>query len=189
MKKYPFWKMLMDYSIAGISVVIFSPVLFILFILASYDTGFPGIFVQKRIGRNAIPFNIYKFRTIHPLTLEKSGIGTWLRKSKLDELPQLFNILKGDMSLIGPRPDIPGYYDQLKGEDRLVLQLKPGIISEAGIKYRNEDELLHQHPNPIQYNDEVLFPDKVKMNLQYYEQLSFKADMGVLLKAFSVLKF
>lgn len=181
--------MLMDYSIAGISVVIFSPILFILFFVASYDTGFPGIFVQKRIGRNSIPFNIYKFRTIHPFKLQKSGIGTWLRKSKLDELPQLFNILKGDMSLIGPRPDIPGYYDQLRGEDRLVLQLKPGIISEAGIKYRNEDQLLQQHPNPIQFNDEELFPDKVKMNLQYYYQLSFKTDISVLLKAFSVFKF
>lgn len=181
--------MLMDYGIAGFSVVIFSPLLLILFLVASYDTGFPGIFIQKRIGKDAVPFTIYKFRTIHPLTSRKSNIGSWLRRSKLDELPQLFNILKGEMSLIGPRPDISGYYDQLQGENRLILQLKPGIISEAGMKYRNEDELLQQQQNPLQYNDEVLFPDKVRMNLQYYHQLSFKKDLSIILKTIHILLY
>jgi len=187
-KKYPLWKELMDYGITIIAVILLLPVLILLTILTCYDTGFPGIFIQKRVGRNAILFDIYKFRTIHPQTAKISGIGNWMRKTKLDELPQLFNILKGDMSLIGPRPDIPGYYDKLEGENRLVLQLKPGLISEAGIKYSNEEELLNKLENPLQFNDEVLFPDKVKMNLEYYYHLSFKKDFLILMKTFSILK-
>ena len=176
----------MDYGLTIVAVIILLPLLLLLMSLASYDTGFPGIFVQQRIGRNAKYFNIYKFRTIHPKTCQRSRIGVWMRKSKLDELPQLFNVLKGDMSLIGPRPDIPGYYDKLEGSNRLVLQLKPGLISEAGIKYRNEEELLKQQKSPLQYNDEVLFPDKVKMNLEYYHNLSIKRDLSILLKVFSI---
>lgn len=178
----------MDYSIALFAVILLFPLFIFLLILTSWDTGFPGIFIQQRIGREAKPFNIYKFRTLHPKTFQKSFIGDWMRKTKLDELPQLFNILKGDMSLVGPRPDIPGYYDKLKGNDRLVLHLKPGLTSEAGLKYRNEEELLKQHENPLQYNDEVIFPDKVKMNLEYYHHLSFKKDVLILLKSFSILK-
>ncbi|WP_407643394.1 sugar transferase [Chryseobacterium flavum] len=178
--------MLMDYSIALLAVILLFPVFILLLILTSWDTGFPGIFKQERIGRHAKPFTIYKFRTIHPITTRKSFIGKWLRKTKLDELPQLFNILKGDMALVGPRPDVAGYYDQLNGEDRLVLLLKPGLTSEAGIKYRNEEELLSRQENPLQYNDEVLFPDKVRMNLEYYHNLSFKTDIHILLKTFSI---
>ncbi|KFF29382.1 sugar transferase [Chryseobacterium piperi] len=180
--------MLMDYSIAIFAIILLSPIFVFLICLTSWDTGFPGLFIQKRIGWDAKPFSIYKFRTLHPQTLHKSSIGKWMRKNKLDELPQLFNILKGDMSLVGPRPDIPGYYDKLTGEDRLVLQLKPGLTSEAGIKYRSEENLLNQQENPLQYNDTVLFPDKVKMNLDYYHNLSLKEDCYILLKTFSLLK-
>lgn len=178
----------MDYVIALFAVIILSPLFIVLTFLTIWDTGFPGIFTQERIGRYGNPFIIYKFRTLNPNTFQKSPIGNWMRKTKLDELPQLFNILKGDMSLIGPRPDIPGYYDKLKGEDCLVLYLKPGLTSEAGIKYRNEEELLSQKEDPLQYNDEILFPDKVKMNLDYYYNLSFKKDFYILLKTLSILK-
>ncbi|ASK32729.1 LPS biosynthesis sugar transferase [Chryseobacterium sp. T16E-39] len=177
----------MDYSIATFAVILLLPLFFLLVILVSFDTGFPGIFIQERIGQNARPFNIYKFRTLDPKTFQKSRIGYWLRRSKLDELPQLFNILKGDMSLIGPRPDISGYYDKLQGEDRLVLLLRPGLTSEAGIKYRNEEELLSQQENPLQYNDTVLFPDKVRMNLDYYHHLSFKKDIYIFLKTIYII--
>lgn len=178
----------MDYGLSFVAIFVLLPVFFILIILASLDTGFPGIFKQARIGRFGSIFVIYKFRTYHIKTHTKSSFGNWMRKTKLDELPQLFNILKGDMSLVGPRPDISGYYDKLKNEDRLILNLKPGLTSEAGIKYRNEEEILNQQENPLQYNDEVLFPEKVKMNLEYYHRLSFKNDMYILLKTFSVLR-
>lgn len=177
----------MDYGISFSVIIILLPVFFIITVLSSWDTGFPGIFSQTRIGLHGKTFVIYKLRTYHAKTSKKSKIGNWLRNTKLDELPQLFNILKGDMSLVGPRPDIPGYYDQLQGEDRKILNLKPGLTSEAGIKFRNEEILLNQQKNPLQYNDEILFPEKVKMNLNYYHQLSFKKDAQILLKTFFVL--
>lgn len=178
----------MDYGLSFVAISVLLPIFFILIILTSLDTGFPGVFQQKRVGRFGKIFVIYKFRTYHIKTHTKSFFGRWMRKTKLDELPQLFNILKGDMSLVGPRPDISGYYDQLKNEDQLILNLKPGLTSEAGIKYRNEEEILNQQKNPLQYNDKVLFPEKVKMNLEYYHRLSFKNDMYILLKTFSVLR-
>lgn len=187
MEKYPWWKVVMDYGISFLAIIILLPLFFVIILLSSFDTGFPGIFSQKRIGFKGNVFLIYKLRTYHPKTSKKSKIGIWLRKTKLDELPQLFNILKGDMSLVGPRPDIEGYYDELKGNDRFVLYLKPGLTSEASLKYRNEEEILEKQKNPLKYNDEVLFPEKVKMNLEYYHQISLKNDLKILLKTFSVL--
>ena len=186
-RKNPFWKVIIDYGLTIPLVMVFFPFFIVLFLLASYDTGFPGVFTQIRIGQFGLPFTIYKLRTYHPKTLKKSKIGVWLRKTKLDELPQLFNILKGDMSIVGPRPDIPGYYDILKGENRLILQLKPGLTSEAGLKFRNEEELLATKKNPLQYNDEVLFPEKVRMNLEYYYQVSLKKDLEIIFKTFFIL--
>ncbi|MBK1897713.1 sugar transferase [Chryseobacterium paridis] len=177
----------MDYSIAIFAIIILLPLFLFLLIITSWDTGFPGIFTQERIGLQGNVFTIYKFRTLDPKTFKKSSVGAWMRKTKLDELPQLFNILKGDMSLVGPRPDISGYYDRLEGEECLILQLKPGLTSEAGVKYRNEEELLDKQKNPLAYNDQVLFPEKVKMNLDYYYNLSFKNDFSILIKTFSVL--
>ena len=111
-----------------------------------------------------------------------SRFAKFLRKSKLDELPQLFNIVKGDMSVVGPRPDIPGYYDALEGENRKILELKPGLTSEASIKYRNEEMLLQSVSNPKKYNDEIIFPDKVKMNLNYYYNHNLLIDLKIILK-------
>ena len=187
-KKYPWWKAAMDYGIVLPATLVLLPVLLILFLVASSDTGFPGIFRQERIGRYGKVFIIYKFRTYHSVTHTKSPVGNWMRKYKLDELPQLFNILQGEMSLVGPRPDIPGYYDSLQGDDRKVLGLKPGLTSEAGIKYRNEEEILNQQTNALKYNDEVLFPEKVRMNMEYYHHLSFKNDLRILLRTLSILR-
>lgn len=179
---------MMDYGIVLPATMLLLPVLLVLFLVASLDTGFPGIFRQERIGRYGKIFIIYKFRTYHSVTHTKSAVGKWMRKYKFDELPQLINILKGDMSLVGPRPDIPGYYDCLEGNDRMILELKPGLTSEAGIKYRNEEKILRQQTNALKYNDEVLFPEKVKMNIDYYHNLSFKNDLKILLKTLSVLR-
>ena len=111
-----------------------------------------------------------------------SIFGKFVRKYKLDELPQLWNILIGDMSFVGPRPDIPGYYDALEGENRKILELKPGLTSEASIKYRNEEMLLQSVSNPKKYNDETIFPDKVKMNLNYYYNHNLLIDLKIILK-------
>lgn len=111
--------------------------------------------------------------------------GLFLRRSKLDELPQLLNVLLGQMSFVGPRPDIPGYYDKLEGDDRKILELKPGLTSEASLKYYNEESILNNMANPLDYNDSVIFPDKVKMNLEYYYKQSFAEDLRIIFKTIS----
>lgn len=109
-----------------------------------------------------------------------SFYGKFLRRSKLDEFPQFLNILLGQMSFVGPRPDVPGYYDQLQGEAHKILELKPGLCSWTAIKYIDEESVLQRQENPLKYNDEVIFPDKVKMNLEYYYHRSFWEDLKIL---------
>ncbi|HLW30708.1 MAG TPA: sugar transferase [Aequorivita sp.] len=168
-----------DIFISSTCLIILSgPIAFLTFI-AFFDTG-KGFFLQTRIGQHGKPFTIYKLRSMQPCCNTISTYGRFLRRSKLDELPQLLNIFLGQMSFVGPRPDIPGYYDQLRGADRKVLQLKPGLCSRAAIKYFNEEHQLSQHPDPLKYNDEVIFPDKVKMNLDYYHHQSFREDLKIL---------
>lgn len=139
------------------------------------------LFFQTRVGQYGAYFKVIKFKTIQE-DGSSNPFMKLLRKTKIDELPQLFNVLQGEMSLIGPRPDLPGYYDRLEGESRLILKLKPGITSYASIKFANEEELLAKENNPIAYNDNVLFPEKVKLNLQYYYEVSYITDIKILLK-------
>lgn len=139
-----------------------------------------GLYSQTRIGQFGKPFTLYKLRTMHPTTHGISALGAFLRKTKIDELPQLWNILIGDMSFVGPRPDIPGYYDQLQGDARKILELKPGLTCEASIKYADEEALLALQEDPLHYNDTVIFPDKVRMNLNYYYNRSFLGDLTIL---------
>lgn len=149
-------------------------------ILAAADTKTSGIFIQKRIGQFAKPFKIYKLRTMHPVTGGISGIGGFLRNYKIDELPQLVNVLKGDMSMVGPRPDVSGYYDRLKGEDRQLLALKPGITGPATLKYAREEQILKAQRDPERYNAEVIFPDKVKINKAYMANRNVLLDTKIL---------
>ena len=152
----------------------------------------PVLFCQKRVGQNGKLFTMVKFRTMsvghNGTSVSVAGearitpLGAFLRKYKLDELPELWNVLKGDMSFVGPRPDVPGYADKLEGEDRGILLLKPGITGPATLKYRNEEELLAQQPNPQKYNDEVIFPDKVRINLEYLRNHSLAGDIAIILK-------
>jgi lipopolysaccharide/colanic/teichoic acid biosynthesis glycosyltransferase len=158
----------------------------LLYILASIDTKSNGLFIQNRVGKHGKIFKLYKIKSMKPNSNEISTLGRFLRKYKLDELPQFINVLLGNMSVVGPRPDVEGYYNRLQGENSIVLNLKPGITSEASIKYRNEETLLENHPNPIQYNDEVLFPDKVKMNLEYYYNQSILVDIKIIIKTIKV---
>jgi lipopolysaccharide/colanic/teichoic acid biosynthesis glycosyltransferase len=165
--------------LALLLLIILFPFLCFATLLAGISTKSFGLYTQQRIGQNAKPFTIYKLRTMHKAKV--TSMGKFFRKYKIDELPQLFNILKGDMSFVGPRPDVPGYYDQLIGDDRKILKLKPGLTSLAAIKYRNEEALLKTQNNPLLYNDQIIFPDKVKTNLEYLEKRSFWYDVKIIL--------
>lgn len=188
MNNYGWKKNIFDRTLALVLILFFLPFLFLFYLICSVDTQTSGVFKQKRVGRFGRLFTIYKFQTIHPKTREISNTGASIRKYKLDELPQLFNILTGDMSFVGPRPDLEGYYDKLQGDDRRVLQLRPGLTSEASLKYRNEEYILSQQENPLEYNDTIIFPDKVKMNLYYLEKMSFREDYKIIIKTiYSIL--
>ncbi len=163
-----------------IGLLLLGWLIIVCWILASIDTKSNGLFIQKRIGQYGKPFNIYKLKTLHPKTHAISPLGKFLRKTKIDELPQLFNVLMDDMNVVGPRPDIPGYYDNLQGEARKILELKPGLTSLATLKYANEEALLAQQENPLHYNDSVLFPDKVKLNLHYYQTHTFFGNLKII---------
>jgi lipopolysaccharide/colanic/teichoic acid biosynthesis glycosyltransferase len=161
--------------------------------MAVIDTRSTGVFTQERIGQYGKRFRIYKLRTIQRIhdsgEFEISSIGRTLRNLKLDELPQLFNVLKGEMSIVGPRPDIAGYYDLLEGENRKILELKPGITSLASLKYYNEDQLLKKQDSPLVYNDRIIFPDKVQLNLAYYYHQSFCGDLKIIFKTIGFIFF
>ncbi len=192
-------KWLFDRFVALIGLIFLSPVLLVVAVLVAVKTpGGPVIFSQKRVGKDGKLFTIRKFRT---MTANHGGssvsvagesritpLGAKLRHYKLDELPELWNVLKGDMSFVGPRPDVPGYADQLKGEDREVLKLRPGITGPATLKYRDEEDLLARvvkegidgYTDPVKYNDEVIFPDKVRLNRFYLNHYSFWSDIKML---------
>ena len=162
----------------GILLFVFGLVVF--FSITAIDTHSNGIFKQERIGRYGKPFYIYKLRTLHVRTQKISLWGQLLRKTKLDELPQLLNILKGEMTLVGPRPDVAGYADSLQDSDRLLLTLLPGITGLASLKYRNEEELLAQQSDPLAFNDAVIWPDKVRINNWYAQNRTLVMDLQIL---------
>ena len=186
------FKSVFDRGVSLFGLIFLFPVLIVVGILIRIKM--PGgsvIFRQKRVGRYGQFFTMYKFRS---MTVSHSGnsisvkgesritpLGAKLRKYKLDELPELWNVLIGDMSFVGPRPDVPGYADKLEGESRGVLLLKPGITGPASLKYRNEEELLAEQEDPQKYNDDVLFPDKVKINLEYLNNWSFWYDIKIII--------
>lgn len=186
-----FLKNVFDRVMALLGLIVLWPVLIIVAVLIRVKM--PGgtvIFKQKRVGRNGKLFTMYKFRS---MTVGHGGssvsvagesritpLGAKLRHYKLDELPELWNVLIGDMSFVGPRPDVPGYADQLQGENREVLNLRPGITGPASLKYRDEEDLLSMQPDPQRYNDEVIFPDKVRINRYYLHNYSFIKDIQMI---------
>lgn len=187
----PIIKRLFDISFSAFVLVFFLWLILLAWFFAMIDTRSSGIFTQERIGQFGKGFKIYKLRTIKIVAntgrFQISAIGRFLRNYKLDELPQLINVLKGEMSIVGPRPDIEGYYDLLEGENRKILELKPGLTSLASLKYYNEDELLEKQVHPLEYNDKILFPDKVKLNLEYYYHQSFSGDLKVIFATFKLV--
>ncbi|MCR5861712.1 sugar transferase [Flavobacterium sp. J372] len=177
-------KRLFDFASALTGLLVFGWIILLVCVLAAIDTASSGIFLQKRIGRYGKPFTIFKLRTIR-CDGTISTIGSFLRKFKIDEFPQLLNVLLGDMSLVGPRPDVAGYYDKLQGTDRQLLQLRPGITGLASLKYADEEEILSQQNEPDMYNDKVLFPDKVRLNLIYLRQRNLFLDIKIILWTFA----
>ena len=186
------FKSLFDRGASLFGLILLSPILLVVGALIHIKMpGGSAIFKQKRVGKHGRLFTMYKFRS---MTVRHSGssvsvkgesritpLGAVLRKYKLDELPELWNVLIGDMSFVGPRPDVPGYADKLQGEDRRMLLLKPGITGPASLKYRNEEELLAEQDDPQKYNDEVLFPDKVRINIEYLDHWSFWNDIKIII--------
>lgn len=185
-------KIVFDKVMSLIGLICLSPVfLIVTFLIRKKMPGGPVLFKQKRVGQYGQLFTVYKFRSMTVAgegmtsvaaaeTARVTPLGEKLRKYKLDELPELWNVLKGDMSFVGPRPDVPGYADKLVGDDRDVLKLKPGITGPASLKYRDEEELLSKVDNPEEYNDTVIYPDKVRLNIYYLKHYSFVKDIEMI---------
>lgn len=162
----------------------------LLILIATLDTRQWALFSQHRVGQYGKLFNIYKIRTlkkeVHRLgRLEHSAtsLGKWLRHTKLDELPQVFNVLFGHMSFVGPRPDVQGFADVLEGDDRIILQVKPGITGPATLKYKDEEVLLAQQSDPETYNRTIIWVDKVEINKKYVQNWRFSLDLGYILQS------
>jgi len=184
-------KRFLDLILSLFGLFFFSWLLLTVWIFATIDTKSNGFFIQKRVGKNGKFFRLIKIKTMKPVEGIKTTIttkndaritnwGHFFRRTKLDELPSLWNVLIGDMSLVGPRPDVPGYADKLKGNDRRILELRPGITGPATLKYADEEKLLAIVDDPIKYNDEVIFPDKVKINLEYLDNWSLWLDIKII---------
>ncbi len=186
-------KYLFDKAFSAIGLIVLSPIMLAVAVMIRLKMpNGPVIFRQQRVGQHGRLFTMYKFRSMTVAGEGKTSVaategaritplGATLRKYKIDELPELWNVLKGDMSFVGPRPDVPGYADKLQGDDREMLLLKPGITGPSSLKYRNEEELLAKVENPLKYNDNVIFPDKVRINRYYLHHYSFVDDIKMIL--------
>lgn len=201
-----FLKWIFDRVVSLLGLLVLWPVLLMVTILVKIKMpGGPAFFVQKRVGKDGKLFDCHKFRTMtvkhNGSTVSVAGdsritpLGATLRHYKLDELPGLWDVLIGNMSFVGPRPDVPGYADKLVGDDRDVLKLRPGITGPATLKYRLEDEMISEYVTQkqaagdtrpmqeiaVEYNDNVIYPDKVRLNCYYYRHYSFIKDIQMIL--------
>lgn len=177
-----------DLILSLFGLIIFSPIILLAWIVASIETRSNGFFTQLRVGKKGNLFKVVKIKTMVKIegvhtTITSSNdaritkSGAFFRKTKVDELPQLWNVLLGQMSFVGPRPDVPGYADQLEGEARIILTIRPGITGPASLKYKNEEGMLAAQSDPKKFNDEIIWPDKVKINRDYIQNYSLKKDI------------
>lgn len=188
-------KRVFDFSLSLLGLLLLLPLLAVIALLHKLIMPGAVFFRQQRIGQFGIPFTVLKFRTMVEghggSTVSVKGekritpFGAFLRKYKVDELPELLNVVKGEMSFVGPRPDVPGYADRLRGEFRRMLLLKPGITGPATLKYAHEEELLAATSDPVGWNDRVLWPDKVRINLEYLRVRSFWKDLRIIMETFT----
>lgn len=186
-------KRLFDIVLSVVGICLTWWIMVLSWLIASFETKSNGLFMQKRIGKDAKPFLVFKIKTMKRVegvetTVTKSGdvritkSGKFFRKTKIDELPQLFNVLLGTMSFVGPRPDVEGFADELEGEDRIILSVRPGITGPASLKYREEESILAEQENPEAYNRDVIWKDKVEINKKYIKEWSLKKDIIYLIK-------
>lgn len=186
-------KWLFDRLVSLVGLICLSWLYLAVAILIKMKMPGPVLFVQKRVGRNGKLICVHKFRTMRVRRVDEeftgvaaaefsriTPLGEKLRKYKLDELPELWDVFIGNMSFVGPRPDVPGYADKLEGEDRSILKLRPGITGPASLKYRDEEEILAKVEDPVKHNDEVIYPDKVRINLYYLNHYSFWMDIRMI---------
>ncbi|MFC4721167.1 sugar transferase [Geojedonia litorea] len=188
------YKRLFDFSFSLILLLFLFIPLLLLVLFASVDTQQWGLFKQVRVGQHARLFHIYKIRTLRQAKKGQglgaeiiSPFGQFLRAHRWDELPQLFNIVFGQMSFVGPRPDLPGFADMLEGEDRVLLKVKPGLTGPASLKYAQEAQVLAQQSDPEAYNRRVIWPDKVEINKNYVQSYRFSLDLTFIYRSLSRL--
>lgn len=192
-------KRIFDIFFAAAGLIILSPVFIITAVIIKLDSKGPVIYKQSRVGKGNRDFQLFKFRSMKPDS-DVSGLltvggrdpritssGYYLRKFKLDELPQLINVLKGEMSFVGPRPEVRKYVDIYTEDQKKVLSVSPGITDVASIKYRNENELLEKADDPERFYVENIMPDKISLNLEYIDQRSLYKDLKVILKTLSAV--
>lgn len=186
-------KRFFDFVVSFVGLCLTWWIIFIAWIVATLETKSNGFFVQRRVGRDGKLFNVVKIKTMKKVdgvdtTITSSNdvritkSGKFFRDTKIDELPQLWNVFIGDMSFVGPRPDVPGYADKLEGEDRMVLSVRPGITGPASLKYKNEEDILSKQDDPKWYNDNVIWLDKVKINKEYIKNWSLKSDIEYIIR-------
>lgn len=177
-----------DLVFALVGLVVTLPILVVAVVVATLETREFGIFSQLRIGRGGDPFRMHKVRTMRStldltstVTIDRdpriTRSGRIMRKLKIDEIPQLWNVLLGEMSFVGPRPDVPGFADQLSGADRIILSVRPGITGPAAVAYRHEEYMLARVDDPERYNRDVIWPDKVRINREYVQTYRFSRDI------------
>lgn len=192
-------KRIFDVIASGLGLVVLSPLFIILAIWIKCDSKGPVFYRQVRVGRWNKDFRIFKFRSMR-VGADKGSLvtiggrdprvtqsGYWIRKFKLDELPQLINVFVGDMSLVGPRPEVRHYVDYWNPEQMHVLDVRPGITDPASIKFRNENELMEKADDPEKYYIEVIMQEKIKLYLEYVEKHNFFYDLGLIFKTFWVI--
>ncbi len=188
-----FQKRVFDIILSVVGICITWWIMVLAWIIASVETKSNGLFIQERIGKEGKPFLVFKIKTMKLIEGIESTVttsndnritksGAFLRKMKIDELPQLFNVLFGSMSFVGARPDVPGFADKLEGEDRVILELSPGITGPSSLKYKDEEELLSKQDDPESYNRDVIWPDKVAINKMYLKNWSLKKDIEYIVK-------
>jgi lipopolysaccharide/colanic/teichoic acid biosynthesis glycosyltransferase len=183
-------KRAMDLVVATLGLLVTAPVIAVAWVAATIDTRQNGLFRQSRVGMGGATFDVLKIRTMRgdagttvttSYDVRITRLGALLRGLKIDELPQLVNVVRGEMSLVGPRPDVPGFADALTGADRIVLSVRPGITGPAALAFRHEESLLASVADPETYNREVIWPEKVRINREYVQNWSLAGDLRCLL--------